>query len=95
MAADLYPCALWRDRPHPLSLIMGPKELERFCTALDPRDGRSMNDAIVAAASRHGGRDLTLYQLDVFHPRTGEPLHSHPYRYTAYLSEPPMSLVEW
>jgi hypothetical protein len=86
MALDLYPCRLWRDRPYPLSVLMGPVELERFSTSLDLRDGRSMNAAIVAGASRHGPRrDLTLYQLDVYHPRTGELLHS--YRYTAYLAD--------
>ena len=91
MAADLYPCVLWRDRPYPLSLLLGQKELERFTTALDLRDGRSVNAAIVAGAQRHGRRDLTAYQLDVYHPRTGERIH--PYRYTAWLEEQDVSYL--
>jgi hypothetical protein len=66
--------------------VLGPKELERFTTTLDPRDGRSMNAVIEAAAHRHGTRPaLTLYQLDVYHPRTGA-LVCDAYRYTAWLA---------
>jgi hypothetical protein len=64
---------------------MGPKELERFTTTLDPRDGRSLNAAILAGASRHGPRrDLTLYRLDVY---TAAGTLVCQYRYTAWLAE--------
>ena len=86
VALDTYPYVLWCDRPYPLNRVMGPRELEQASTALDPRDGRSLNAAIVAAAGRHGPRrDLTLYRLDVYDPRTGELVCE--YRYTAYLAD--------
>jgi hypothetical protein len=91
MTAGVYPFILWRDRPYPLNRVMGPKELERGATAMDPDAPQSMNDAIVAASARHGWRrDLTLYQLDVYHPRTGALLCE--YRYTAWLAGDPLSL---
>lgn len=85
MAADLYPCVLWRDRPHPFSVVLGPKELERYTTTLDPRDGRSLNAAIDAAVCRHWPRrDKTSYQLDVY---TAAGTLVCQYRYTPWLAE--------
>lgn len=86
MALDTYPYVLRCDWPYPLNRVMGPRELEQASTALDPRDGRSLNAVIVAGANRHGRRrDLTLYRLDVYDRRTGEFICE--YRYTAYLAD--------
>ena len=95
MAADLYPYVLLCDWPYPLNKVMGPRELERHTAALDPRDGESLNAVITAAARRHRRRDLTLYRLNVYHPRTGV-LVVDEYRYTAWLAEeyPPASLQD-
>ena len=52
VALDTYPYVLWCDRPYPLNRVMGPRELEQASTALDPRDGRSLNAAIRGSSGK-------------------------------------------
>jgi hypothetical protein len=62
MPSGIYSCTLWRNQR-----LFGPKKVEEFETALDPRDSSSLDSALAAAAfrDRRNSADIMEYRLQV------------------------------